>query len=191
MNSINTLKTFVAAFCISICVFSHSSAEDTVLSIVDDVPPGTSEDQIFNQYTLIGETSFKVMWFSIYDAQLRVSSSEFDWSMPFALTLTYKRDITSKRIVESSLKEMTANSDRDPHDFDRYRDTLQKCFPDVSHGDRFTGLSSGDDVTLFFLNGEERCRASEAGFKRDFFGIWLGDNTRDDRKSRALRGLDD
>ena len=148
-----------------------------------------SEAAIFENFKMIGETRFRVMWLRIYDAELRTSGDQFSWDEPFALSLVYARDITASRLVNSSLQEIAKNTGTDPNELEVYRPALERCFPSVLEDDRITGFADPEGISTFFLNGEKHCQVDEPGFQRAFFGIWLGDQTRDDDKSRDLRGL--
>jgi len=137
----------------------------------------------------IGEVSFKKAIFHLYDISLCAEKKIFNWDDQFAITLNYKRNFTGKMIMKATMVEMPRLSGRPEKDFEPLRAPVSKCFPDVKKGDEITGISHTKDTATFYHNGTKTCDIKWAGFREDFFGIWLSDESRAPRKSRVLRGL--
>lgn len=135
---------------------------------------------------MLGEARFQVLAWPVFDAELWSAQSAFSWDRPFALSLTYKRDIDGDALVArsvNSMAERTRIDQREP-----LTALLRDCFADVRTGDRFTGVSLDADRARFFLNGRQTCDVSWPGFRRAFFGIWLDARGRDRAFSTRLTG---
>ena len=55
---------------------------------------------------LVGEAKFRLLFFDIYHAALFAPDGLYDGSAPYALRLSYMRDVSSQTIVDTSLDEM-------------------------------------------------------------------------------------
>lgn len=134
----------------------------------------------------LGDARYQVLAWSIFDAELWATQPSFSWDQPFALSLTYQRDVRESSIVTRSVNGM---ADRvriaSP---ERLTALLQTCFTDVRAGDRFTGVSLDEDRARFYLNGRQTCEMSWPGFRRAFFGIWLDGRGDDPAFSARLTG---
>ena len=68
--------------------------------------------------------------------------------------------------------------------------TMTGIFPNVSTGDRITGLQMVNAGTRFWYNGQMRATVADTEFSRLFFGIWLSDRTSEPRlRAELLAGL--
>lgn len=137
----------------------------------------------------VGEASFKKAIFVLYDASLCADKTPFTMEGKFSLTLDYKRKFSSDQLVKATIVEMSRLSGRDKSEFAALKQPITACFPDVKKGDQITGVSLGKNTAKFYLNGKLSCDIEWNGFRHDFFGIWLSDNTRAKKQSRRLRGL--
>jgi len=137
----------------------------------------------------IGSARYKKAMFKLYDASLCSKSDSFEWDEPFALTLDYLRDFSSEMITDAGIHEMARFTGKEKTDFVELRPTLLKCFPDVDKGDQIVGFSEGPNTARFYHNGELACEVEWPEFRENFFGIWLGEETRAPRKAGLLKGL--
>ncbi|SDX27316.1 hypothetical protein SAMN05444358_104125 [Ruegeria halocynthiae] len=150
-------------------------------------PGGLSASPVFgafNDAELRGTATFRYLGFPIYDAQLFTQGgTPLNWSQDFGLELRYRRNISKKALVNSTLDEMKRIGRAAP-----VRNQLEVCFGAVSKGDRYLAISQGPDKVAFWLNGQKVCTMSYPGIKRSFMSIFLGDNTRSAAFTRSLRG---
>ncbi|MXU66005.1 chalcone isomerase family protein [Oceanomicrobium pacificus] len=134
----------------------------------------------------LGRTNVKWLMFDIYTAELWTDRRQpFAWNRPFALSLTYKRDFDADDLARASVEEIARIEGSAPAGLES---RLRSCFADVNPGDRITGVATGSDKALFFVNGRQSCAVSYPQFTKRFFGIWLGPNTRDPGATRRLLG---
>jgi hypothetical protein len=118
-----------------------------------------------------GEARYTVLAWPVFDAELWSEASAFSWDRPFALSLTYRRDIEADALLSRSISGMAGRSRLDAPE--QLTGLLRTCFADVRAGDRFTGVSLDANRARFYLNGRQTCEMSWPGFRRAFFGIWL------------------
>ncbi|WP_299927075.1 hypothetical protein [uncultured Pelagimonas sp.] len=131
-----------------------------------------------------GQASLRYLGVKIYDAKLFTKGgSALDWSQDFALELTYKRNLSQYDLVEATLREMSRMGNAMP-----IRTQLETCYQAVAPGDRYLAISSGPDQLRFWRNDRAACTLSQKGIKTKFMEIFLGDNSRSRRFSRALLG---
>ena len=65
---------------------------------------------------------------------------------------------------------------------------MKELFPDVSEGDRITGVKRPGEATRVFFNGSLRGELRDADFTRMFFGIWLRPQSSEPAMRDALLG---
>ena len=137
----------------------------------------------------VGEAAYSILSVRLFNAELFADGGRFSWERPFALSLTY-RPLGAGQHVDQPL---------DPRDeFTRRRQcsttraaahAIGALLLFVSRGDRFTGVSTGQETATFYLNGAQRCEVRWPNFRRHFFGIWLaGRDGAAARISAQLRG---
>jgi hypothetical protein len=147
-----------------------------------DVPP-----------KLQGAGTLRFFGLHIYDAKLWVPQAGFEATrfeaFPLALELTYARRLVGKQIAERSLKEMQGLAPLSQAQQQAWLAEMQSLFPDVSEGDRITGLYLPPARARFFVNGAFRGEVKDAEFARAFFGIWLSGRSSEPALRQALLGL--
>ncbi|MBO9412067.1 MULTISPECIES: hypothetical protein [unclassified Ruegeria] len=133
---------------------------------------------------LHGTATYRYLGLPLYNAQLFTQrGASFDWGQDFALELQYRRNVTKKALINSTLDEMERIGSPAP-----VRDQLETCFKAVKKGDRYLAVSDGPDRVSFWLNGAKTCTMSYPGIKRSFMSVFLGENTRSAAFSQKLRG---
>ncbi len=159
----------------------------TLVSLVLLAPGGLAASPVFgalNDAELRGSATFRYLGFPIYDAQLFTpGGTPLNWSQDFGLELRYRRNLSKKALVNSTLDEMKRIGRAAP-----VRSQLDVCFDAVRKGDRYLAISQGPNKVGFWLNGRKVCTMSYPGIKRSFMSIFLGDNTRSASFTRTLRG---
>ena len=68
----------------------------------------------------------------------------------------------------------------------RWSRAMTTLFPDVSAGDRITGVQRPGHSARFFFNGSLRGEVADALFTRLFFGIWLSARTSEPQLRQQL-----
>ncbi|MEM1399218.1 MAG: chalcone isomerase family protein [Pseudomonadota bacterium] len=145
----------------------------------------------FSSVEQVGSANVGFLGFRLYKAELWAEDDEnfaLDYDEPFALSLTYEREFSLGQLLTSTVKEMSRIEDRPEKDFYPLRAKLSECWDDVMPGDRITAKAKGEDMAIFYLNGERSCEIEDPAFSERFFGIWLGEKTRDRRSRNRLLG---
>jgi hypothetical protein len=108
--------------------------------------------------------------------------------LPLALELEYARKLSGRQIAERSLAEMKGIGEFDAAQGERWLTAMLELFPDVSAGDRITGVQRPGDTARFHVNGRYRGEVRDPAFTRLFFGIWLSPRTSEPNLRDALLG---
>lgn len=135
----------------------------------------------------IGEAPYRLLGITMFNAEL-FADDAFSWQRPFALTLTYARSARQSTIIGRTISEMSQRGAGSPAALAPLRAQLVRCFPNVSEGDRITGVSTGVNTARFYVNGARSCDVEWPNFRRHFFGIWLDARGGQAAMSARLRG---
>ena len=138
---------------------------------------------------LVGEARFRLFIFDIYDVALVSPDSGYDGTPPYALKLSYLRDVKRQAIVESSLDEMRRQGITDEARLAKWTDWMATHFPDMQEGDEAVMVALADGGMMLLHNGTELGQSDDPAFTTAFFGIWLSDEALQPKLSRMLRGL--
>lgn len=108
---------------------------------------------------------------------------------PLALEIVYRMGLSGERIAERSLAEMKrAGTALDEATAARWLAEMRRLFPDVSDGDRITGVQQPGQAARFHVNGRFAGELRDARFAALFFGIWLAPWTSEPQLRRQLLG---
>jgi hypothetical protein len=136
----------------------------------------------------VGEARMQVLFWKVYDAQLLAPNGEWSPDDPYALVLTYLRDLKGKAIAERSIAEIRQQGRVDESTLARWQQTLHEIFPDVRARTEIVGLVDDEAHTRFFLDGELIGEVRDPAFTQAFFGIWLDERTSQPELRRRLLG---
>ena len=138
--------------------------------------------------TLQGGGAMRFFGLRIFDAKLWAPAPITGDSaeQPLALELIYARSISGGQIVSSSLREMARVGSFSEAQATRWSQAMTTLFPDVSAGDRITGIQRPGHSARFFFNGSLRGEVADALFTRLFFGIWLSPRTSEPQLRQQL-----
>lgn len=158
-------------------------AGPTLAQIPDEI------SQKLPQGALRGSAEVGFFGFEFYRVELWTElGAPFDPAAPFALTLTYERQFKARTLAKTTVEEIARIEDVPESDFLELLPKLELCFADVQEGDRITGFNVDADEARFFVNGTPSCDIRYPAFTERFFGIWLGEKTRDPKARKALLG---
>ena len=103
-----------------------------------------------------------------------------------ALELSYLRAFASADVVERSIKEMRRSASISDEQAEKWKAAMRQVLPDVSAGDRVTGVYRPGVGASFLMNGKALGEIRDAEFARLFFGIWLSPKTSEPALRKAL-----
>lgn len=135
----------------------------------------------------------RVWGFEVYDARL--------WTRPgfdpqrlaehaFALELVYLRRLQGSAIAQRSVEEMQRLRALAAGQREQWQERLRQLFPDVSAGDRLTGVHWPGRGAEFWHNGRWIGQIEDTRLASLFFGIWLDEKTSEPGlRAQMLQGL--
>lgn len=138
---------------------------------------------------VVGEARLKVFVWKVYDAVLYAPNGNWSYEKPFALQLTYLRELDGKEIAKRSVKEIKEQGFSDVNTLASWGMDMQNIFPDVSKGSVLTGLYIPNQPTSFYDETKKIGMVKDAAFGRPFFDIWLGKKTSEPELRKQLIGL--
>jgi hypothetical protein len=170
------IKTFFCGFALMLLLPARSYANAVDLRVLESMD-------------VIGEARMQVLFWDIYDARLLAPGGRFDESEPFALSLTYLRNLEGEKIAARSIEEIRKQGITDEAVLDRWYRSLIEIIPDVRERDEIVGVAGEDRVTRFFLDGRLIGEVREPEFTRAFFDIWLGEKSSEPGLRDQLLGV--
>jgi len=156
-------------------------------------PPGWADWRSeLPQAALVGQGDFTWFGLQVYQARLWTPAATVSWEQPFALELTYRREISRDTLVQASLDEMRrlGGPSVDDAQLAAWSNELRRAFVDVQPGQRITGLYLPGQGSRFYVDDTFHHAVSDATLSRAFFAIWLDTRTRNPELRRELLGLD-
>ncbi|MDX1490990.1 MAG: chalcone isomerase family protein [Pseudohongiellaceae bacterium] len=141
------------------------------------------------QAQIVGTARLKYFLWNVYDAKLYTSSGQWRSGEPFALELTYLRDLNGDAIAKRSVEEIQKQGFTDEAVLSNWYRRLIEIIPDVKKGTRLTGVVDANSRTHFFRDGEKVAHLDDPLFSKWFFNIWLGDSTSEPKLRQQLLGL--
>ena len=135
----------------------------------------------------------RVWGFEVYDARLwtplgfRHSQHELH---PFALELQYLRRLEGASIASRSIDEMRRVGNFSDVQAQGWLSAMSALFPNVSQGDRITGVNLPGLGAEFWVNGQRVGLVKDTVFARLFIGVWLDERTSEPKmRTQLLQGL--
>jgi Chalcone isomerase-like len=120
-----------------------------------------------------GEGHMNFLFIKAYNARLWTDAASWSMDTPFAMEITYGMGFDTSDLTERTIKEMK-NVDPQLSDAEVAKLTpqLNKVYPPVKSGDRLTALYLPGKPIAFSHNGTPT-GCIDAGYAKDFFGLWL------------------
>lgn len=137
----------------------------------------------------VGEGRMDFMVWDIYDAALFAPQGQWQDDQPYALQLTYLRNLSGVKIADRSVQEMRGVGYSDEVRLATWHTQMRGIFPDVDDGDVITGIYTEEGHTVFYREDIEIGRIKDPQFGRAFFSIWLDPKTSAPDLRERLLGL--
>lgn len=137
---------------------------------------------------LVGEARMSYLFWDIYDAALFAPNGKWTEDTPYALTLTYLRDLKGKDIAKRSIEEMQKQGFIDQQKLDNWLILMEELFPDVNDQTVLIGIADKQNHSHFFLHDTYLGSVDDPAFTAEFFGIWLHPGTSEPELRRQLLG---
>lgn len=137
----------------------------------------------------VGEGRLNFMFWQVYDASLFATDGQWQQNKPFALSLTYLRELQGEKIADKSIEEIRHQGFNDELKLATWHQLLKHILPDVEEGTVLTGIFTKDKRTVFYLADKKIGEINDADFGELFFNIWLGNNTSAPKLRQQLLSL--
>lgn len=135
----------------------------------------------------------RVWGFEVYDARLwtPVGFRHSQYAQyPFALELQYLRRLEGAAIASRSIDEMRRVGSFSDAQAQSWLAAMRELFPNVSAGERITGVNLPGVGAEFWVNGQRVGAVNDLAFARLFFGIWLDERSSEPKmRAQLLQGL--
>ena len=136
----------------------------------------------------LGQSTLKVAFWNIYEAQLFSSAEKFDPQLPHALKLTYLRSFKVDNLVTQTFKEMQRIESIDAQTQSQWETRLLSLWRDVEKGDQLALHIDENQYANFYFNNEFLGIIKDSEFSRLFSAIWLSNKTSRPKLRLALIG---
>ncbi|MCB6183970.1 chalcone isomerase family protein [Leeia sp. TBRC 13508] len=139
---------------------------------------------------VVGSGEMTWFGFSIYQARLWSKQYPFNPSQPYALELTYARNISKSEFVEASMDEMSRISgvSAKSSQMQQWQGWMEKAFIDVKPGDQLIGVHWPGVGCAFYSQSQLLSEIKDPEFAKNFFAIWLDPQSKDRRLREQLLG---
>jgi hypothetical protein len=127
-----------------------------------------------------GGGELRFLGLPVYDGWFWTTGAGWSLDQAFALDLHYHRNLDGASIAERSSSEIEKLGRGSAEQRARWAEAMKRIFPNVTKGDRITGVHTPPGRVQFFANGTLIGSVVDRDFAQAFFGIWL-----DPRTSRA------
>lgn len=93
---------------------------------------------------LVGKARLKVFLWNVFDVKLYAQKANFNPEQPFALSLSYLREIQGSEIVAKSISEMRAQNEFSKSELAQWKTKLSDIIPNVDSKTTITGVRDQD-----------------------------------------------
>ncbi|MBC6445261.1 MAG: chalcone isomerase family protein [Alphaproteobacteria bacterium GM202ARS2] len=121
----------------------------------------------------VGSGRLTYVFWDVYDIVLYASNGTFKSGEPYALSLSYLRELSGEELAERSVEEIEEQGFTDKKRLAAWQRQMTAIFPDVDEGITLTGVRDQNGNAIFYSNGKRIGTIKDRRFTRWFFGIWL------------------
>lgn len=126
---------------------------------------------------VVATARLTVLLFDIYDASFYTVYGKPEVKPPFALKLSYLRDLKGEKIADRSAEEMRHQQLVSEVTLADWHTQMRNIFPDVKKGDDITGIYKDNAQCTFYKNNTFIGQMNDGQFCDMFFDIWFGEKT--------------
>ncbi len=136
--------------------------------------------------------SGELRWFGlhIYSAKLWTESLVFDSKASFALEITYQKNISRERFVDTSIEEIKRlrGENVNAATLQRWKAHMEAAFTDVKPGDQLIGVYLPKIGCRFYSRDKLLAEIKDTEFSEAFFSIWFDPRSKDSSLRKQLTG---
>lgn len=135
---------------------------------------------------VLGGATYRKFGFRVYHVALWVPGARWDATQPYALQLTYRRNLSKDTLVDGIMDGIRDQEHSDEATLQRWEAAMNTALTDVKEGDSITGLAVPGKSALLFLNGKQIMKIEDKGLSDAFFAVWLGKTADEDMREKLL-----
>ncbi len=171
-----------------LCLALTLSLLATVPAMANKAPPLPAgiQAQAVQPLRVLGGATYRKFGFRVYHAALWVPGARWDAAQPYALQLTYRRDLSKDTLVDGIMDGIREQDQADDTTLHRWEATMNAALTDVKEGDTITGLAMPGKSALLFLNGKQIMKIEDKSLSDAFFAVWLGKTADEDMREKLL-----
>jgi len=182
------MEGFMTATNLSLLRHSYIIALLIIISFGAKAATAAGISEWVPQAKLVGQARMTYLFWHVYDAKLFAVDGKWQASAPFALELSYLRDLDGEAIAKRSVEEIRKQGFSDEAVLARWYQQLSAILPNVKKGTRLTGVVDQNRHTRFYLDGQPLAVVNEPLFSTWFFNIWLSEATSEPKLRAQLLG---
>ncbi len=148
--------------------------------------PAGIQAQAVQPLKVLGGATYRKFGFRVYHVALWVPGARWDTAQPYALQLTYRRDLSKDTLVDGIMDGIREQEQADDATLQRWETAMNAALTDVNEGDTITGLAVPGKSALLFLNGKQIMTIEDKGLSDAFFAVWLGKTADEDMREKLL-----
>ena len=149
-------------------------------------------DEVITKYIAnaqkVGEGTFSLLFWDIFDAKLFGPNGEWSTDKPFALSIHYLLEIEGSDLAARTVDEMRKQGLKDESIIADWYNVLRKIFPDVKNGSVLIAVFEPGQHTRFFIDDQDIGIVEGDEFLSWFSGIWLSEKTSEPELRQQLIG---
>jgi hypothetical protein len=137
----------------------------------------------------VGSGRLTYIFWNVYDATLYAPGAQWSSKKPYALSISYLRNLSGDQIAKTSAEAIRDLGFSDEKKLNDWYSQMLIIFPDVDEKTTLIGIRKDNGQTIFYNNGKIAGVMSDPAFADWFFGIWLNEKTQKPYLRRKLLGL--
>ena len=171
-----TLHALLLGF-LSVPVYASADTPPLPASVIRQSPASLNP---------LGGHVYRKFGFSVYHIALWSAENRWDTAKPYALQLTYRRDLSRATLVEGVMDGIREQDSADDATLADWEQSMQQALPDVSEGDTIVGLALPGEDAVLFHNERQIMKITDPRLSQAFFNVWLGQSANETTRSRLL-----
>jgi hypothetical protein len=160
----------------------------SIFFMVDSVKASPVWKIYVNDSKQVGKGRLTYLFWDIYNATLYAPDGQWVKEKPFALELTYLRNLKGKKIADRTIEEIRKQGFHDEIKLATWHTQLRKIIPNVAKNMSLVGVYTPSGSTRFYFNGDMIGEMNDPQFSDVFFDIWLGEKTSEPYLRQKLLG---
>jgi len=136
--------------------------------------PACAQKYIKSDVQKVGTSRFRKFGFTIYHATLWAPNGVYDANKPYALAITYNRDLDKGTLLDAITDDIKLQNAADAPTQAAWRDQLDGIITEVKENDTLIGVFVPGEKSALIRNCQVLGAIDDMALTKAFFSIWLG-----------------